>query len=209
MMLAREQYEAKQLADMLAQYAIGSFDTFAHRTNVNTKARFVVYNTKALGSGMKELGLHICTNDILKRMISNAKKKIYTWFYIDEFHVLLESHSTTLFLKRIWKMARKWMGVPTGIMQNTEDLLRSADTRAIIANTSFVIMLKAAKQDRDNLADLLTLSPTQLEYITNSDPGHGLLYNGKITIPFGLDFPKNTMLYSIMTTQHDVENAEF
>lgn len=208
-MMSMEQYEAKELKDVLSQYAIGSFDTFAHRTNVNTNAKFVVYNTKVLGSGMKELGLHICTNDIWNRMIINSKKHIYTWFYIDEFHVLLESRPTTIFLRKIWKMARKWMGVPTGIMQNTEDLLKTADTRAIVANTNFMIMLKAAKQDRDNLAELLSLSPAQLEYITNPDPGHGLLYNGKITIPFGFKFPKNTKLYAVMTTQHDVEGAMF
>lgn len=208
-MASAEQYEAKELKDVLSQYAVGSFDTFAHRTNVDTNAKFVVYNTKALGSGMKELGLHICTNDIWNRMILNSKKHVYTWFYIDEFHVLLESRPTTIFLRRVWKMARKWLGVPTGIMQNTEDLLKTADTRAIVANTSFIIMLKAAKQDRDNLADLLSLSNAQLEYITNSDPGFGLLYNGKITVPFGFRFPKKTKLYAIMTTQHDVKGATF
>ena len=209
MILKQERYEAGQLADVLSQYAIGSFDTFAHRTNVDTGARFVVYNTKALGSGMKELGLHICTNDIWNRMIQNSKKQIYTWFYIDEFHVLLESSATTLFLRRLWKMARKWNGVPTGMMQNTEDLLRSADTRAIVNNTSFVIMLREPLMDRQNLQELFNLSNAQLEYITNSDPGHGLLYNGKIVVPFGLDFPKETELYKILTTSHDVEGAKF
>jgi type IV secretory pathway VirB4 component len=123
--------------------------------------------------------------------------------------VLLESEGTTLFLKRIWKMARKWKGVPTGIMQNTEDLLRSPDTRAIINNTSMVIMLKEPLMDRQNLAEFFNLSPAQLDYITDSDPGHGLIYNGKVTVPFEYDFPKNTELYKVMTTAHDVEGAKF
>ena len=204
-----ERDEAGQLADILYQYAVGSFTTFAHRTNVNTDARFVVYNTKMLGTGMKELGLFVSVNDIWNRMIRNSKKNIYTWFYIDEFHILLESEGTTAFLKRIWKMARKWLGVPTGIMQNTEDLLRNADTRAIVNNTSLVIMLKESQMDRQNLATLFNLSSSQLEYITNSDPGHGLIYNGKVILPFKNDFPKNTKLYAIMTTAHDVAGAEF
>jgi type IV secretory pathway VirB4 component len=208
-MMKDEKAEAGQLADALYQYAVGSFSTFAHRTNVETNARFVVYDTKALGSGMKELGLHICIQDIWNRMVVNSKRNIYTWFYIDEFHVLLESEGTTLFLKRIWKMARKWKGVPTGIMQNTEDLLRSPDTRAIINNTSMVIMLKEPLMDRQNLAEFFNLSPAQLDYITDSDPGHGLIYNGKVTVPFEYDFPKNTELYKVMTTAHDVEGAKF
>lgn len=209
LMQKNERAEAAYLADMLYQYAVGSFDTFAHRTNVETSARFIVYNTKKLGTGMKELGLHICTNDIWNRMIENSKKNIYTWFYIDEFHVLLESDSTTIFLKRIWKMARKWLGVPTGIMQNTEDLLRNADTRAIVNNTSFVIMLKEPLMDRQNLAELFNLSNAQLEYITDSDPGSGLIYNGKIVLPFIYEFPKDTELYKIMSTAHDVKDAKF
>ncbi len=207
--LKEESFEAQDLAQVLYQYAVGSFDTFAHRTNVKPNARFVVYNTRNLGTGMKELGLHICTNDIWNRMIINSKRQVYTWFYIDEFHLLLESDGTTLFLKRIWKMARKWLGVPTGMMQNTEDILRNADTRAIFNNTSFIIMLKEPLMDRQNLAELLNLSGAQLEYIVNPDPGHGLLYNGKIVVPFGYSFPKNTTLYQAMTTSHDVEGAMY
>lgn len=200
---------ADQLADILELYAVGSFNTFAHRTNVKTDARFVVYDTKSLGSGMKELGLHVCINDIWNRMISNSRKHIYTWMYIDEFHVLLQSAATTVFLKQIWKMARKWLGVPTGIMQNTEDLLRDADSRAIVNNTSFIIMLTEPQMDRQNLAVLLNLSDSQLDYITNAEPGTGLLYNGKIVLPFMNKFPKDTQLYAMMTTAHDVQDAEF
>ena len=198
-----------QLADVLELYAIGSFNTFAHRTNVKINSRFVVYDTKSLGNGMKELGLHICINDIWNRMITNSRNNIYTWFYIDEFHILLQSQATTVFLKHVFKMARKWLGVPTGIMQNTEDLLRDADSRAIVNNTSFVLMLKEQLMDRQNLAELLGLSESQLEYITNSDPGSGLIYNGKVTLPFIYDFPKNTDLYALITTAHDVPKSSF
>lgn len=209
-MLKHEKPEAGHLADILYQYAVGSFDIFAHRTNVNTNARFVVYNTSRLGSGiMKNLSLHICVSDVLNRMILNSKRAIYTWLYIDEFHVLLESDLITSFLKKIWKMARKWLGVPTGIMQNTEDLLRNPDARAIINTTFFVIMLKEPVMDRQNLAELFKLSNAQLEHITESDPGHGLIYNGKVTLPFNLNIPKETQLYKAFTTAHDVQDAMF
>ncbi|MCR5670695.1 MAG: DUF87 domain-containing protein [Butyrivibrio sp.] len=206
---SRDRFEARGLADKIYPYAAGTFDTFAHRTNVETNARFVVYNTKYLGAGMRELGLHICTYDIWNRMIMNSKKNVWTWFYIDEFHILLESDGTTKFLRRVWKMARKWLGVPTGIMQNTEDLLRTADTRAIINNSSMVIILREPLIDRQNLQELLGLSNSQLDYITNSEPGHGLIFNGKVAVPFGFRFPKNTKLYGLLTTAHDVEQSEF
>lgn len=195
---------AGYLASIIAPYAVGSFSTFAHRTNINTDSRFIVYNTKTLGNGMKDIGLYICINDVLNRMMENFKNGIDTWFYIDEFHVLLESPDTTAFLKRIWKMVRKWHGVPTGIMQNTEDILGTKDGRAILNNTSFVIMLKSTMIDRNNFGELYNLSASQLEYLTDSDPGHGLMYNGKVCIPFGLKFPHNTKLYDIMQTSNIV-----
>lgn len=197
----RDSAAAQDMADILESYTTGNFNTFSRRTTVQTNNRFVVYDIKRLGSGMQSLGLHICIQDIWNKMMSNAKKHIFTWFYIDEFHILLDRPNTRQYLKQIWKMARKWAGVPTGIMQNTEDLYRSEDGRAILNNTSFVIMLKSSIMDRQNLAELFNLSATQVECINDgAEKGHGLLYTGTVTIPFGLNFPKNTELYKIMTT---------
>ena len=197
--------EAQSIANIIEIYATGSLATFAHRSNVETDKKFVVYNTNNLGTGMKSLGLHICLNDIWNKMIDNRKKGIWTWIYIDEFYLLLQSDSAASFLMQIWKRARKWWGVPTGIMQNTEDLLRSTDSRNIINNTSFIMMLSLPKLDRLTLGDLLQIPESQLQFITNSRPGHGLIYNGKIVLPFQNDFPKNSVLYSLMSTAGDTK----
>ncbi len=198
---------ATQLAKTIEMYTTGSYSTFAFRTNVETNARFVVYDIKGLGTGMKDLGLHICTNDIWNKMIENRVKNYWTWFYIDEFYLLLRSESTAQFLMEVWKRCRKWNGVPTGIMQNTEDLLRSATTRNIFNNSSFVMMLSLPQIDRTNLSTLLQISDAQLDYITNSDKGCGLLYNGKVIIPFANEFPKDSPLYEIMSTTDETALA--
>ena len=195
--------EAQTVASILEVYAQGSFATFAHRSNIETDKNFVVYNIRNLGTGMKDLGLHVCLNDIWNKMIENKKKGYWTWIYIDEFHLLLQSDSATKFLVQVWKRARKWRGVPTGIMQNTEDLLRNADSRNIINNTSFVMALSLPKLDRTNIGDLLQIPDSQLEYLTNADYGHGLLYTGRATLPFVHEFPEDTALYKLMTTKSE------
>lgn len=195
---------AAELANVLYQYTVGTFDSFGRRTNITTDSRFTVYDIKNLGSGMRELGLFICLNDIWNRMIENSEKDIATWIFIDEFHILLESEGTTRFLKRVWKMARKWLGVPTGITQNTDDLFRNEDTGAIFKNTNFMLLLKSALEDRQNLQELLNLSDDQVKYITNSERGTGLIYTGKVVLPFKYKFPKDTELYKMFTTSHDV-----
>lgn len=200
-LMRQEEPEARTIANIIEVYATGSFATFAHRSNIETESPFVVYDIKNLGTGMKDLGLHVCLNDIWNKMIDNRKKDIWTWIYIDEFYLLLQSDSAARFLMQVWKRARKWRGVPTGIMQNTEDLLRSSDSRNIINNTSFIMMLSLPKLDRTNLGDLLQIPDSQLTYITNGEPGHGLIYNGKTILPFNNEFPQDTALYKMMDTR--------
>ena len=44
-------------------------------------------------------------------------------------------------------------------------------------------------------------TPSQQNYITNSNAGEGLIFYGSTIVPFKDDFPKDTQLYRIMTTR--------
>lgn len=201
MLLSQSQPEAQNLALVMETYTTGTFDTFAHRTNVDVNNKLIIYDIKNIGTNLKELALKVCMNDIWNKIVENRKYGKWTWFYIDEFHLLLSNNSTAEFLKSIWKRARKWQGVPTGITQNVEDLLQSPAARAIINNSSFVYMLNQSSMDRAMLAEILHLSANDIEYVTNVEPGHGLIYTGKQAIPFVDNFPKDTQLYKVMSTR--------
>ena len=71
----------------------------------------------------------------------------------------------------------------------------------IFENSDFIYMLNQAGGDRQILAKQLNISPHQLSYVTNSNAGEGLLFYGNVIIPFVDHFPKDTQLYSIMTTR--------
>lgn len=199
-LVAQNEPEAKVIALALERFVKGSLDTFANNTNVNIKSRFVVYNIVNIGKGLKELGLQVCLNDIWNRIISNRKKGKRTWFYIDEFYLLTQTESSAVFLQEIFKRARKWGGVPTGITQNVEDMLVSKEARTIISNSDFILMLNQSPNDRQDLATMLKISPTQLSYITNSPPGQGLLYTGETIIPFIDKYPTDTKSFAAMTS---------
>ena len=205
---SQPQPEAQTLALTMEQYTSGTFDTFAKRTNVDLDTRVVVYNIKNIGTNLRELALKVCMNDIWNKMMDNRRKNKWTWFYVDEFHLLMGNPSTSEFLKSIWKRARKWQGVPTGITQNVEDLLQSPDARAIINTSSFICMLNQSQIDREELRKICNLSENDLEYITNVDPGHGLIKTSRSIIPFEDNFPKNTKLYSIMTQNRKMMMSE-
>ncbi len=62
-------------------------------------------------------------------------------------------------------------------------------------------MLNQAAGDREILARQLNISPKQMAYVTNAEPGEGLIFFGNITLPFVDHFPENSMLYRIMSTR--------
>ena len=207
-LINQPQAEAQNLALVMESYTTGAFDTFAHRTNVDIDNKLIIFNISNIGTNLRDLGLKICMNEIWNRMVENRSNIKWTWFYVDEFHLLLNTHSTSTFMKSIFKRARKFLGVPTGITQNVGDLLNSEDGRAIISNTSFIYMLNQSSIDCYELQNVLKLSESDLEYISNVESGHGLIYTGSQTIPFEDEFPDNTELYRIMSTKpKDSENA--
>lgn len=199
-LLNQPEPEAQHLALALEIYVTGSLNTFSHKTNVNTSRRIVVYDIKDIGTGMKELGLQVCLNDIWNKTIANFYKKKRTWFYIDEFYLLTQTASSARYLQQIFKRARKWLGCPTGITQNIEDLLSSKEARSIINNCDFIMMLNQSPNDAQELAEMLKISPTQMSYITNANAGQGLLFTGKTIIPFIDNYPTDTKTFKVMTT---------
>ncbi|WP_010233478.1 VirB4-like conjugal transfer ATPase, CD1110 family [Clostridium arbusti] len=199
---------AKDLAVALELYTRGSLSVFSNKTNVNIDNRFVIYDTKDLGKQLKTMGLLIVLDNIWNRITENRQKGKRTWIYIDEIYLLFTTDYSANFLFELYKRARKWGGIPTGITQNVEDLLGNDLAKSMLANSDFLMMMNQAPTDRVHLANLLSISEAQLTYITNSNEGEGLLFSGNAIIPFEDKFPKNTELYRIMTTKVD-EVAEY
>lgn len=84
---------------------------------------------------------------------------------------------------------------------NVKDLLSSPEIENILENSDFIYMLNQAAGDRKILAERLNISSEQLAYVTNSEPGHGLLFFNNVILPFEDDFPKDTELYKLLTTK--------
>ena len=197
----QEEKEAKHIRSALEIYVTGSLSVFNHRTNVDITNRTVCYDIKELGKQLKKLGMLIVQDQVWNRVTINRAEKRSTRYYMDEFHLLLKEEQTAAYSVEIWKRFRKWGGIPTAITQNIKDLLSSREVENIFENSDFVYMLNQAAGDRQILAKQLNISPHQLSYVTGSGVGEGLLFYGNVILPFVDKFPKNTELYSIMTTK--------
>ncbi len=200
---AQPEAEAQRIATAMEIYVNGSLNVFNHRSNVDLdNHRVICFQLKSLGKALKEMGLLIMQDAVWNRVTVNRAKHKTTWFYIDEFHLLLKGQ-TGAFSVEIWKRFRKWGGIPSGLTQNVKDLLASREIENIFENSDFIYMLNQAQGDRNILAKQLGISQHQLSHVTQSGPGEGLLFFGNVIIPFVDHFPKDTTLYQIMTTRPD------
>ncbi|SFX42975.1 VirB4-like conjugal transfer ATPase, CD1110 family [Ruminococcus sp. XPD3002] len=190
------------LRQTLHLYVHGSMNVFSNPSNVNINKRIVVYNIKELGKNLQTLGMMIVLENLWDRVAKNRSRNIGTRIYIDEMYLLFKSEQSANFFYELYKRARKWGGVPTGITQNVEDLLRSDLARTMLSNTQFVVMLSQNATDREQLSRLLRISDDTMNYVTNASPGSGLLYADEYgIIPFENKFPTNTHIYDIITTK--------
>ena len=200
-LLEQEEKEAHYIATALEIYVTGSLNVFNHRTNVDIHSRIVSYDIKELGKQLKKIGMLIVQDQVWNRVTVNREARKSTRYYIDEMHLLLKEEQTAAYSIEIWKRFRKWGGIPTGITQNVKDLLSSREVENIFENSDYIYMLNQASGDRQILAKHLNISPHQLSYVTHSGEGEGLLFYGSVILPFVDRFPKDTELYSIMTTK--------
>ena len=200
-LLEQPEKEADNLALEMELFTDGSLNAFAHKTNVDTNNRMIVYDIMDLGKQLKTMGLLVITDAMLNRVTDNWKKGIRTHVFIDEFHVVFENEYSASFFNSAWRQFRKRDGYPTGITQNVEYLLDSVMASTMLSNSEFIVMLNQASQDRQKLAKLLNISDEQMSYITNADAGCGLIKYGSSLVPFINQFPKDTKLYQLMTTK--------
>lgn len=200
-LLEQPESEAKTIAKGLEMYVHGAFNFFNHPTNIDLSNRVVNFDISALGKQMKKIGMLIVQDQIWNRVTINRNENKFTRVYIDEFHLLLREDQTASYSVEIWKRFRKWGGIPTGLTQNIKDLLGSQEIENIFDNSDFIQLYNQAFGDREILAEKLQISPLQEQYITNSQPGEGLIFYDNVVIPFSDRFPTDTKTFKLLSTK--------
>lgn len=205
--LKKQGETASRVANSLEMYVLGTQSVFNYRTNVDIDNRIICFDLHKLKNQLKKLAMLIVNEMVWNRIEANRHKKKFTWYYVDEFHLLLRDEQTANYSIEMWKRLRKWYGIPTGITQNVKDLLMSPEIENIFENSDFVYMLSQASGDREILSAKLGISYEQQKYIENAKPGSGLIKFGRYILPIVDEFPKNTKMYELMTTSPSEHTA--
>ena len=200
-LLDQPEPEAQEIALSLELYTTGSLDIFGRQSSVDLDRRVILFDIHGLSAQLRPTGLLVITDTMLNRVTVNWKKGKKTHVFLDEFHVVFGNEFSAQFFSSAWRQFRKRNACPTAITQNVEYLLDSVQASTMLSNSEFIVMLNQAASDRDKLAKLLNISAEQMSYVTNADPGCGLIRYGGYLIPFVNRFPRDTELYRLMTTK--------
>ena len=198
----QEDAEAAKIAKDIEMYAVGSMQLVSNRTNIDTDNRLLVYDIRKLGSGTRNLALYVCINAMRNAAIDNCRNGIMTYLYIDEMQSIMSSDTSIRPIANIWQTIRKFGGVPTGILQNTANILASNEGRNIMNNSNTVIILDVGADDRVNLGKFLHLSDKESDYINNVRTGSGLFCAGALRVPFDnyIDKEQFPEIYELIDT---------
>lgn len=184
-------------------YVNGSANYFNNPTNVDAQNRIISYDIKDLSGTLKTQGMLLILDYIWNRLSANRYKGRLTYVYIDEIYILFADEYCLDYLRMLWKRARKYGGVLTGITQNVEDVLKDDKSRTMLSNSEFLILLNQNPVDAQRLQKILHFSNQELNYLNDVPAGHGVIVigsGGKVKIPFYDEFPKDTELYKKMST---------
>ena len=203
----QKEQEAQDIATCIELYATGSFNVFAHQTNVNINKRFLVIDIFEMGEQLRAVGLQVILEYLWQRVIENKAKGKHTWIWIDEFSYFFtdgEGKETTRsgdFFAKVYKRIRKHGGTVTGITQNITEVLESKQAQRMLGNAEFVVLLQQKKEDLVAVTKLFDLSDSQVSYLKTGELGSGLIICGQKIIPFHKPIPQDSLLYKISTTK--------
>ena len=192
--------EARELALTAELITEGSLNVFAHASDVDMSNRIVVLDLYEMGDALRPTALVVTLEAIQNRVMENRRRGKYTWVFLDEVYLYFKYHYSAEVLYQAWKRFRKYGGIMTAATQNVEECLRSETARLMFANSEFLMLFNQAATDRSELSSLLHISDTQMGYVTDVEPGHGLLRVSGAVIPFDCTIPHESELYRLMNT---------
>ena len=193
--------QAKQIALRYEMYIKGSMNFFNHADTVDFSNRIIDLNIKDVPGSMLVFALITMCEAVRNQMYKNHDRGIRTWLYVEEMESLFKYPAVLDYFRRLANECRKYGMFLTGITQSTESMIGNEDVSSIVKNSDFIMLLKQSAEDRRYWTQALGLSEREAGCIDESTPrGYGLLLFGASRIPIKGDFPTDSNLYKIYST---------
>lgn len=209
-LISESSVEAQKVANQIEPYCVGNYNIFAHKTDVDTSKRLIIYNLKDLPEKMKEMAMKVCLSSIWTEVARNREynkkynKKRAVWVYLDEFHLFFQTDTSASTIQAYFKRVRKYNGIMTGITQDVADLVRTPQGQGMFNNSGFFIILNQLPAGRAAVQRSLDIADSLIENIADKPSGVGLLKNNNIIVPINYQLSTDTRIFDIMSTNPNI-----
>ena len=166
----------ENLAERLERYTSGSWAGFINQpTNIDISKEFVVFSIRDLEEELKPAAMYIITRYIWNNVKKNLQKRLLV---VDEAWIMMQAEDTASFLFGLVKRGRKYyLGVAT-ITQDVGDFLGSKYGKAILNNSSLVLLLRQSSTNIDLVQDIFNLTDSEKFLLLEASVGEGLFIAG-------------------------------
>lgn len=160
------------LLSRLSMYVTGVFSFLNQQTEIDVKNSFVTFNLGHMPKQVKPVMMFLILEYVYAKMKGEPQKKLLV---IDEAWSLLSRAEDEGYIFEIVKTCRKFnMGLLL-ITQDVADLLNSKAGRAVLANSSYTILLRQKAAIISSVEEVFHLSYAEREHLLTSNVGEGLL----------------------------------
>ncbi len=160
------------LLNRLRMYVDGVFSFLNRQTNLDVKNNFITFNIGSMPKQVKPVMMFLILDYVYSKMKESRERKLLV---IDEAWSMLQNAGEEGYVFEVVKTCRKWNLGLLLITQDVADLLNSKAGRAVLANTSYNILLRQKPAIIDSVSDVFHLSYAEREHLLTANVGEGLL----------------------------------
>lgn len=165
---------ADHLRTLLTRFVSGTFDMFAHHTNIDITSRVTDFVLKDLGRQLKPIAMLVLLNSVWVKVTRNRQAGRRTWLFTDEYQLLLDDLDVVETYDNFTSRGRKWGLYTTTITQNITRLLANEKTRYMVQNAPFRVFTRLSAKEADAVGAELQLPPATISLLKSMPIGEGL-----------------------------------
>jgi len=178
---AKRAEAATAISSSLRRFVRGSYSFINKQTNIKKlDGRFITFKIGSLPKEVRRILMFIILEFVYNRMKKDLRKKLLV---VDEAWKLLQTESEEGYILNIVKTSRHHnMGLIL-ITQDVYDLLTSKAGKAVMANSSWQLLLRMKPSIIDDVASTFKLNENTKNYLLTTEPGSGLFFVSNTFIP--------------------------
>lgn len=160
------------LLNRLRMYVDGVFSFLNRQTKLEVDNNFVVFNIGHMPKQVKPVMMFLILEYVYSKMKQGWERKLLV---IDEAWSMLQNAGEEGYVFEVVKTCRKFNLGLLLITQDVADLVTSKAGRAVLANSSYTILLRQKPAIINSVEEVFNLSFTEREHLLTANVGEGII----------------------------------